>query len=109
MFEYIFGSISKERVLFFLTKRNEGYAREIAKFYQTDLTPIQNQLNKLETGGIIISQNIGKTKLYKFNPRYPFIKELITLIEKAVLFLPEEERNKLEVYRKRPRRAGKPL
>ena len=46
--EVLLGSINAERILIFLFCRNEGYAREIAHFYSTVLSPIQNQLNKLE-------------------------------------------------------------
>jgi predicted transcriptional regulator len=109
MLEYILGSKSKERVLLYISVRKQGYAREIANFYNTELTPIQNQLNKLEIGGILVNQLVGKTKVFSLNPRYPFIKELLALLEKAVEFLPEEEKSELLIYRKRPRRTGKPL
>jgi predicted transcriptional regulator len=109
MLEYILGSKSKERVLLYISVRKQGYAREIAKFYNTELTPIQNQLNKLEIGGILVNQFVGKSRVFSFNPRYPFIKELLSLLEKAVEFLPDDEKSELIIYRKRPRRTGKPL
>jgi len=37
MLEAILGSVSRERVLIFLYAREEGYAREIARFFDTDL------------------------------------------------------------------------
>jgi hypothetical protein len=109
MLEYILGSKSKERVLLYISVRKQGYAREIANFYNTELTPIQNQLNKLEIGGILVNQLVGKSRVFSFNPRYPFIKELLALLEKAVEFLTDEEKSELIIYRKRPRRTGKPL
>lgn len=109
MLEILLGSKSKERVLLYLTARKEGFAREIARFYETDLTPIQNQLIKLESGGILLSKNFGRTRLYSFNPRYPFLFSLNELLLKAIEFLPQEEKNRLTVFRSRPRRAGKPL
>jgi predicted transcriptional regulator len=109
MLEILLGSKSKERVLLYLTARKEGFAREIVRFYETDLTPIQNQLIKLESGGILISKNVGRTRLYSFNPRYPFIAPLNELLLKAIEFLPQEEKDNLTVFRSRPRRAGKPL
>ena len=108
MFEVIFGSRSMEKVLFYLYAKKKGYAREIALFYDTDLTPVQNQLNKLEQGGVLISRQVGKTRVFEFNLRYPFLKELKSLIRKGIEFLPESEREKLTIYRKRPRRKGKP-
>jgi len=109
MLEVILGSKTMERVLFYLVARNEGYATEIASFYNTRLTPVQNQLNKLENSGVIVSKKVGRTRVFMLNPRYPFIKELKALIKKGIEFLNNDERLRLTVYRKRPRRAGNPL
>ncbi len=109
MLEYLFGSISTERVLMFLTARDEGYAREIARFYGTEFNSIHRQLVKLEFGGVIISRTAGSTRLYRFNPRYPFLKELKGFLEKVLSFYPEDERERLVMVRRRPRRGGKQL
>ena len=45
----ILGSLSSERVLIFILTRREGYAREIARFFETDLDPIQKQLAWIPT------------------------------------------------------------
>jgi len=108
MLEPILGSVSIERVLVFILARKEGYAREIARFFDTGLDPIQKQLEKLELGGVLVSYTAGRTRLYMFNPRYPFLKELRGLLEKALSFYPEEEREELMMSRRRPRRRGKP-
>ncbi len=109
MLEPILGSLSCERVLVFILSRKEGYAREIARFFDTDLNPVQKQLEKLELGGVLVSKTAGRTRLYSFNPRYPFLNELKSLMEKALSFYPEEEREELVMSRRRPRRRGKPL
>ncbi|MBL8025254.1 MAG: winged helix-turn-helix transcriptional regulator [Fibrobacteres bacterium] len=109
MLEQLFGSQSREKVLIYLLIRTDGYAREIARFFDIDLTPIQKQLERLELGNIIYCRKIGRTKLYSFNPRYPFLNELKTLLEKAFSFYPTEIRNDLLKNRRRPRRAGKPI
>jgi len=109
MLEPLFGSINRERVLLFLYSRDEGYAREIARFYKTDLSQIQKQLERLEIGNIIYSKIIGKTRVYSLNPRYPFLIELQSLLEKVLTFYPLDELEKLTHSRKRPRRKGKPL
>ncbi len=109
MLEVIFGSKAMERVLFFLVARNEAYASEIAAYYDTQLTPIQNQLYKLENAGVIVSKNVGRTRVFMLNPRYPFISELKALVEKGMEFLSHDELRRLTIYRKRPRRTGKPL
>jgi hypothetical protein len=109
MLEPLLGSTNAERCLLFLLIREEGYASEIAKFFDTDLYGIQKQLDKLETGGVLASYRAGRTRLYRFNPRYSFLKELERLLEKALSFYPAEAQARLRIVRRRPRRRGKPL
>lgn len=109
MLESLLGSLSCERVLIFLAARGEGYPREIARFYDASYYPIQKQLEKLEAGGILVSSSKGRTRLYTLNPRYPFFKELKNLLDQALQFYPEAEREALLVNRRRPRRRGKVL
>jgi hypothetical protein len=109
MLESLLGSVNRERVLIFLFARKEGYAREIARFFKTDLNPIQKQLERLELGGIIYSKSAGKTRLCALNPRYAFLSELRALLEKALSFYPADERDALTLTRQRPRRKDKPL
>jgi hypothetical protein len=108
MLEPILGSTNCERTLIFILARSKGYPREISRFFDVDLSPIQQQLDKLESGGVLVSQTAGRTRLYEFNPRYPFLKELKALLDKALSFYPEEEKNMLLMNRRRPRRRGKP-
>jgi predicted transcriptional regulator len=108
MLEPILGSTNRERVLVYLKARGEGYAREIARFFDTDLSPVQDQLEKLEAGGVIVSKEAGRTVMYRFNPRYPFLPALQSLLEKALEFYPEQTRTRLLMDRRRPRRRGKP-
>jgi len=56
MLEPLLGSVNRERVLSFLYARGEGYALEIARFFETDLDPIQKQLEQLEAGGVLYSR-----------------------------------------------------
>jgi predicted transcriptional regulator len=105
----LFGTENSERVMIFLLTRNEGYAREIAQFFETNLYAIQKQLDKLEAGGVLVSRMAGRTRLYQFDPRYPFLNELKPLLEKALSFYPENVRENLMMNRRRPRKRGKPL
>ncbi len=109
MYEALLGSLNKERILMFINSRGQGYAREISKYFNTDLTPIQKQLEKLERGAILCSRNAGRTRLYSFNLGYPLIKEIKAFLDKAMMFMPDDERNRLVMNRRRPRRQGKPL
>jgi predicted transcriptional regulator len=109
MLEPLLASTNCERVLIFLAAREEGYLREISDFYQSAPAPILKQLEKLENGGVLFSHLAGRTRLYGFNPRYPFLKELKALLDKALTFYPEDIRARLLESRRRPRRKGKPL
>ena len=109
MLEPIIGSRIRELILIYIAARKNGYAREIAKYYNIDLSPVQNQLVRLEEGNVLVSQFSGKTRVYSFNPRYPFLRELLALLDKMISFLPENEKNELLMNRRRPRRQDKPL
>jgi hypothetical protein len=109
MLEPLLGSTNAERVLLFILTREQGYASEIARFFETDLYGIQKQLEKFEAGGVLISYDAGKTKLFQYNPRYAFLKELRPLLEKALTYYPAEDQERLRIVRRRPRREGKPL
>ena len=95
MLEPILGSVSSERVLLFIHAKGEGYGREIARFYNTDLDLIQKQLDKLELGDVLVSRVEGRKFFFFFNPGYPFLEELKGLLEKALLFYPTDERERL--------------
>lgn len=109
MLEPILNSKVKERVLLTLYVRREIHARDIAAIFKGSLSPVQNQLKKLERGGVIVSRQKGRTRLYSFNPRYPFLTELKKLLSKVLKFVSKEEKEKYYTPRLRPRRAGKPL
>lgn len=109
MLESIFGNNTTEKILFFLQQYKQGYPSEIAKLFGIPLFSVQNQLQRLENGGIIVSKLYGKVRLYQFNPRYYFLNELQSLLQKALDALPKEELDKYYMRRARPRRTGKPL
>ena len=109
MLEPLFESESKERALLYLHTHGESYSREIARELGLYGNTIQYQLLKLERGGVLYSKLKGRIRLFGFNPRYPFKKELEALLEKSLSFVPEDEKQRLYRPRLRPRRAGKPL
>jgi predicted ArsR family transcriptional regulator len=104
----LLGSDDAERILLFLAARERGYGREIASFWHTSLNGVQRQLDKLEASGILISVTVGRTRVYTWSPRWPFIGELKALLTKALGFLPEELGKRLLDDRRRPRRRSKP-
>jgi hypothetical protein len=109
MLEPLLGSSTCEQALLFILARHEGYARQISTFFGLKLYAVQRQLGKLEAGGVLVSRLAGRTRLYEFNPRYVFLKELQTLLAKALDCYPRDERARILMNRRRPRRQGKPL
>lgn len=109
MLEPVFGNVTIEKILFFFETYGKGYPAGLAKLFGIPVNGIQQQLKRLEDGGVVVSLMAGRTRLYQFNPRYPFLKELRALIQRAIQFLPEKEIHKYYRNRTRPRRKGKPL
>jgi hypothetical protein len=111
MLESLFGGKNVEKVLFFLLVNKRCYGRQLSLIFQQAISTFQNVLDRLETGGVLVSFLEGKTRLYQFNPRYPYLKELEAFLVKAYAFLPQEIKEKYyePKSRKRPRRKGKPL
>ena len=77
MLDELFGSKNRERVLQYIVVNKEGYAKEIADFYSSSVDPIKKQLERLEAGSILVSQTVGRTRLFMFNPRYALKKSLL--------------------------------
>jgi DNA-binding transcriptional ArsR family regulator len=108
MLNKLFGSVSAEKVFYYLLVYEKGYATKISALIGLSLNSVQKQLIKFEEAGILVSFLEGKTRLFTWNPRYPFLLELKALIDKAFQYLPETEKTKYFQERTRPRRTGKP-
>ena len=109
MLEDLLGNKTAERVLLYLANYGQGYPRAIAATHGSSVSVILKQLARLESGGILVSRTLGRTRVYELNPRWYFYKELKALLDKALAALPAEEVKKHYRARQRPRRAGKPL
>lgn len=111
MLEKLFGNAIIEKILFYLLINDEAYSFELTKVFNVPLYSIQKALERLESGGILVSILKGKTRIYRFNPRCPFLKELRAFLKRAYAFLPTEQKSAYyeAPVRKRPRRKGKPL
>jgi DNA-binding transcriptional ArsR family regulator len=109
MLEGVFGNSTAERVLLYLEQYGEGYAKAITDtFDDVSLSMVQRQLERFERAGILVSLLKGRTRLFTWNPRCPFLDEIRALLKKALRFLPEDERRLYFSQRRRPRRTGKP-
>ncbi len=111
MLEQLFGNVVIEKIFFYLLMNQKGYGSQLSVQLEVPLFSIQKALERLEKGGVLVAQNVGKTRLFTFNPRYPFLKELRAFLTKSYEFLPQAHKTKYyePVVRRRPRRAGKPL
>jgi DNA-binding transcriptional ArsR family regulator len=109
MLEGLFGNPVIEKIFFTLIVYNETYALRLAKTFDGPVNKFQQQLKRLEEAGIIVSRLVGRTRVYTFNPRYTFLKELKAFISRAYEFIPKKEKERFFSKRIRPRRTGKPL
>lgn len=109
MLEPLFGNKTIEKILFYLERYKQGYPKGMSNLFNVPVNGIQQQLRRLEDGGIVVSKLLGRTRIYQFNPRYPFLNELKKLLQKSMEFLPEPEIRKYYMQRTRPRRKDKPL
>jgi hypothetical protein len=109
MYKALFGSEVAEFCLLYIVNYGEGYIRGIAAAFGVSPGQVQAQLEKLEAGGLLVSQFVGSTKVFKINPRLAIRKELIAMMEKILTLFPEEETERYFRARRRPRRTGKEL
>ena len=109
MVESLFGNRTAEKVLLYLQNYEEGYGQAIADANAIPISVVQKQLRKFEEAGILVSQLKGRTRMYVWNPRYPFLKNLRALLQQVLEFLPDKEIKAIYRNRVRPRRTGKPL
>ena len=102
MLKPIIGTKSKEQVFIFLIASETGYATDIARFFDAELYAIQTQLERLENAEVLVSSKVGRTRIFQFNPQYPFINELKDLLKKALSYYPNEIKERLVMNRRRP-------
>lgn len=108
MLEAVLGSVAAERTLLYLHNYGEGYARGIAETFGMSPSQISKQLTKFENGGILVSRQVGKARLYTWNERNPLVRELRKLLQVTLEVLPDRQIRKYFRQRRRPRRKAKP-
>ena len=105
----IFGNKSAEKALLHIYHYGESHASGIAKDFGVALNPIKKQLDRFEESGILISKEVGRSRLYSFNPKSPYSKPTKEIIKLAYESISLKERQKIFATRRRPRRKGKPI
>ena len=110
MLEHLFGTPVIERVLFYIVVNEKSYASQMQQAFDIPLYSIQRACARLEQGGVLVCQSEGKTRVYQFNPRYPYLAELTAFLNKAYECLPRDHRERYyePIKRTRPRRQEKP-
>ncbi len=109
MIEALVGNNTAEKILLYITNYGEGYISGMAETFQISKSQVSKQLLRLENGGILVARTKGSVRIYTFNPRCFYKKELENLLQKILSQIPRDEIEKYYRQRQRPRRAGKPL
>jgi hypothetical protein len=99
----IFGNKSVEKILLFLLVNEKIYATQVHRMLGTPLTPIQKGLERLEKEGILTSTYEGKTRFFTFNPHYPLLNEVESLLKKAYTLLPPHEKKLYYFFPHKPK------
>jgi predicted transcriptional regulator len=108
-YSILFGSESAKQTLLYIENYESGYCASIAKNFEVSASMIQKQLDKFEEAGVLVGLEIGRVRMYEFNPRYPLKGELKALLRGILNLLTIDETKKYFRKRSRPRRKGKPL
>jgi len=109
MLDLILGNRNAERVFLHIYHYGEIHASGISKDYGISLTPILNQLSRFENAGILVSREVGRTRLYAFNPKSAFTKCIKEMVQIQYDGIPLSEKEKIFGSRRRPRRKNKPV
>lgn len=109
MLQGIFGNKTAEKVLLHIFHCGESHASGIAQDFNVALNPVIQQLHRFELAGILVSKEIGRSRIYSFNPKSPLTKPIQEIVEIAYEGISLLDRQKIFSTRRRPRRKGKPL
>ncbi|MDB4964348.1 MAG: hypothetical protein JWN44_37 [Myxococcales bacterium] len=109
MLDALFGNRTAAQVLMYLAVNESAYAQQMADALTIALSVVQKQVRRLETGGLLVSRLVGRTRVFSINPRFAMANELIGFLKQAFSLLPDEAQLPFESYRARPRMTAKPL
>lgn len=102
----LFGSKSAYQVLMYLENYEHGYASQIAKTFGLSLSQVQNQLQKFEQLGLLVSRKEASARVYYFR-RSPIADALRKFLRAMLDNLPDATIRQYYRERRRPRRQGK--
>jgi len=109
MNEKLFGNKTALMVLLQLYHHHEAHARGISTDLGVSLSPVQNQLDRFEKAGVLISKKVGQTRVYIFNMKSPLTRPFKDLIKVIYENLSRIDHETLFPTRRKPRVKGKPV
>ncbi|EMJ71615.1 hypothetical protein LEP1GSC034_2948 [Leptospira interrogans str. 2003000735] len=101
--------LTASRVLLHVYHYNEIHSSAIANDYGKTVTPIRLQLERFEKAGILVAKNVGRSRVFAFNQKSPFvkpIKEILSIFYNSLII---EEKENIFSTRRRPREKGRPV
>ena len=103
-----FGGWTRTRTLVALRLLEESYPRELARVLQAPPSGVWKALRSLELDGLVAGRNVGRTRVFRIDPRYFAYNDLWRYLGR--LSEPEADlRKRISSIRRRPRRTGKKL
>lgn len=107
MLDKLFGNETLAKIFLNLYHYGEVYSGLIEKNTGIGSRAVLNQLNKMEEAGIFVSRQVGKTRLYTFNPKNPAVSPLKEIIKITYSNMPLKMKEEFFKERMRPRAKGK--
>ncbi len=109
MLETIFGNETVATILLNVYHYDGIHARAIARNMGKVHGGIVHQLDRLEVGGLLISKEVGRTRVYMFNPKSPYTAPVKQIIQITYDHLPSRVKEKIFSENSKPRAKGKPI
>ena len=88
----LIGSTTRAKILLYMSVYKITYPRELTINLRLPLFGVQTQLKNLMKGGVVKVEKDANRQMFSFNPDYELKKELLALLKKAMLGLPERDR-----------------
>ena len=110
MLDLILGSKTAQKLFLHLYHYGESYPSAVSKDMKVSLGAVQNQFERFENAGILVSKLQGRTRVYQFNKKQgAVVNPFIQLVKVFYESLPLTEKEEIFSSRRRPRRRGKPV
>jgi DNA-binding transcriptional ArsR family regulator len=109
MLEGIFGNKTAEKVLLHIYHYGESYPSAISQDLKIAHNPVVKQLDRFERAQILTAKVMGRTRVYRFNDRFPLTSPVKELIKRVYESIPLKQREQMFSVRRRPRTRGKPV